>query len=536
MRKTVRKVAVLLMSVAIATFIASPVTYASSADIGIEPAYPKADNERTQSIFIMTLKPGEQASDGIHIVNSGKEAHTVEIYSTDSSSSVDGSFSCRQHAEAVKDVGKWVNLEKTKLTLEAGQQAIVNFSLVVPKGTGPGEHDGCIAVQDTANLPAKTGSGVLLGFRSAIRLAVTVPGKIVKHLTIKNVEVKHVANRGVSISPVAKNSGNVSLDVTARAQLVSIFGQETEVKSDAKYPIMQGATTGWAYVFDGPYWGGIYKARTSLSYNANPNSGIGQDVTNQQRVRKDSEWFVAYPAPLAGFAELAVLLSVVWLILTPLRRHMQRKKVSKHWQQYVVTEGDTLMSVAKRYDMKWKQLARHNRIKAPYLLETGKVLSVPSKHNRKARRALHSAESEWLSSDEQVNPVQPSVPQPTVIETPESQAQAEEPAALEWYTPGNATIATSRPPVSSIPKKQSSPNPLFPEPDDMPVLDWREGATEDELRQFGVIPDSSSVSGLDATWNIDEEESQNTKKNASKRRLTATKAKKTPRTTKKKSS
>jgi len=538
MRNTVQRVAVLFFGIMLAISSFAPLVSAGSADVGIEPAYPQADNERTQSIFIMQIKPEEQGKEGIHLVNSGKQAHTVEIYPTDSSSSVDGSFSCRQHAEQLKDVGTWVKLEKTNLTLEAGQQTVIDFTVTVPKGASPGEHDGCIAVQDVANLPAKSGSGVLLGFRSAIRLSVTVPGKIVKQLNILRVEIKHIENRGISVSPVAKNSGNVSLDVTARAQMVSVFGQETEIKSGAKYPIMQGATTGWAYAFDGPYWGGIYKARTSLSYNANPNSGIGQDVSSQQRIRKDSGWFIAYPDPLAAVAELAVLLALIWVIGTPLRHRMQRRSIAKKWQKYTVQDGDTLAKIAKQHAVRWKKLARHNHIKAPYLIETGLVLLVPKA--RKAKRTFRKAklttsELDWLSNDAPTVPEKQETIPDQSVPTPAIQAPNPEPLT-DWQPPQREVEIPPKPAQSSV---QSIPyvthaaavNPLFPEPDDVAVPDWRDGASEDELRQFGAIADSSSVSHIQNSWSIDEETPKKPTKKSTAKRSPSTKPRK--KTTKK---
>lgn len=517
MRNTVRKGGILFLSVIVALSVFAPSVFASSADVGIEPAYPRADNERTQSIFIMQLKPEESAKDGLHLVNSGKEAHTVEIYATDSSYSVDGSFSCRQHAEDVKDVGTWVKLDKTDVTLQAGEQVVVDFNVSVPKGTSPGEHDGCIAVQDKVNLPATSGSGVLLGFRSAVRLAVTVPGKIIKKLDIVRVEIKHVANRGVSVSSIARNSGNVSLDVTARAQLVSLFGQESAVKSDATYPIMQGSTTGWAYVFNGAYWGGIYKARTSLSYNADPNAGLGQGTSSQQRVRKDSGWFVVLPDPLAAVAELAAVGAVIWLIATPIRRRLHRRYVIKNWQKHIVGEGETLALIAKARGAKWKKIARQNHIKAPYIVEPGRTIMVPKqstttkKSKPKKRVKAVRSELDWLADEEQVpvEPVQQVTTVPPVERTPVAPVDVvEQPEQVGWQSPQQVAVYDSTDtPTSRVEQSRqpTSVNPLFPEPENADLPDWRDGASEDELRQFGVLGDSSSVPLLQDSWNIDEE-------------------------------
>lgn len=538
MSTTIRRAALLFLTAIIALTFATPVAFATTTDVGMEPAYPDPNNERSQSIFIMKIHPAEQGKNGVRLINSSKETRTVEIYPTDSVSSVSGSFSCRQRAEKAKDVGAWIALSETKLTLSPGEQKIVDFTVDVPKNTGPGEHDGCIAVQDSANLPATSGSGVLLGVRSAIRVAVTVPGEIVKKLTIVRVDIKHLENRAISVSPVANNSGNVSLDVTARAQLVSIFGQESKVKSNAKYPIMQSATMGWAYVFEGPYWGGLYKARTSISYNADPSVGIGQGESDLQRIRKDSGWFIAYPHPLAAVAELSVIGAIVWLVVTPLRRRLRRRRIAKNWQKYTVSENDTLALIAKKYNVKWKKLARHNRIKAPYLLEKDQVLFVPSAQKPKAKKRLKvmSQELDWLSE----SPSEPLATEPVPVATDQVPRHDDRPTveaqeSTDWQSPQrdamelDSTSSRKQTVPQSYTAHSSAPNPLFPEPDDVAVPDWRDGATDDELRQFGVITDSSSVSPIQDSWSIDEDSP--VKKTSTKRSATSKTRKKTTKKT-----
>lgn len=547
MRSTIQRAAFLFLTTMMAIAFICPVAFASTTDVGMEPAYPDPNNERSQSIFIMKLGPTEQGKNGVRLINSSKETRTVEIYPTDSVSSVSGSFSCRQRAEKAKDVGAWISLDQTKVTLGPGEQKIIDFTVSVPKNTGPGEHDGCIAVQDSANLPATSGSGVLLGVRSAIRIAITVPGKIVKKLTIIRVDIKHLEGRGISVAPVAKNSGNVSLDVTARAQLVSIFGQESKVKSNAKYPIMQGATMGWAYAFEGFYWGGIYKARTSLSYNADPNAGIGQGTSDLQRVRGDSGWFIAYPHPLAAVAELAVVGAFAWLIVTPLRRRMQRRHISRNWQKYTVMDGDTLAKIAKNHSIKWKKLARHNHVKAPYLIEKGQVLLVPVRRQTKKgfkKTKTTSPELDWLSDSASGQPSVEPVEEPSAVNQPKQDVPTVSPAANDWQAPQYEPKPLPPEPVENrtpaksyaAPAHSTTPNPMFPEPDDVAVPDWRDGASEEELRQFGVITDSSSVSHIQNSWSIDDENPEKPAEKTPKKRSSSTIATKPRKKTTKKTS
>ncbi len=518
MSKTVQRILWVVGLFVLAVSIASSTVYASSADVGIEPAYPVQGNDRTRSIYIMSLKAGEEGANGIRLINNGKEAHIVNIYPVDSSVSVDGSFSCRQKAEEVKAVGGWVTLDKTDLTIEPGEQVVVDFTVKVPSGTGPGEHNGCIAVQDQKNLPAKSGEGILLGFRSAIRLSITTPGKIIKKLTINTVEVERQKDGSYQVSPIAKNEGNVSLDVKSYAQLESIFGQLSKLKNDATCIVMPGATMACPYVFERPYWGGIYKAKTSLSYDADPLTEIGQTESKQQRVRKDSAWFVAFPDPLAGAAELAVLLVILWFIITPIRRRLRKRHVLSRWEKHIVTEGETLMSIAHERGAKWRTIAKHNRLKAPYLIEAGVPIIVPkvvATKTRKQRSKVWKSELDWFddeSTDLAAN--EAPVSRRTAIATTAAKPRQEQPK--EPQTRSEEALESQTPTYGGWVSPRSSSYQDEEEFDEDSV-DWREGADESELKKLENIKGLTAVPKIKSIWDSGKAKNEKPKKHRKKR-------------------
>lgn len=377
MKQYLRGVTYVLLAIVFLAAASVSTVAAQSSTVGITPAFPSEENPRTAAIFIHTIKPGESASDGILVVNNTKETRTVNLGVVDSSASVDGSFSCKQNTEKQTKVGTWISLEKKSVELAAGTNEIVKLAITVPKDAGPGEHGGCITAQDTKSYGAKKGSGVLLGFRSAVRVAITVPGKIVKELSIVRIETKRLAGGNYSVSPVAKNSGNVSLDVQTRAQLVSKLGQQTPIKDDAKYPIMPGATMGWPYVFERPFWGGFYRARVSISYNANPADGLGENMGAVKKVRAESGYFFMIPAPQAMAVYAAAVLLLVGLPLWRLRKRRIRKGLNTTWQAYTVQLGDTLAGLAATHGVRWKKIAKVNHLKAPYVLSEGQEMLLP---------------------------------------------------------------------------------------------------------------------------------------------------------------
>jgi hypothetical protein len=133
--------------------------------------------------------------------------------------------------------------------------------------------------------------------------------------------------------------------------------------------------------------------------------------------------------------------------------------------------------------------------------------SVAKPKPRKRIKAT-SSELEWLADEETV--VDTSVKQP--VEAPPERVTT--PASIdtssqnEWQSPqqviASDSITETQPNHSEQTRQAAVPNPLFPEPENADIPDWRDGASEDELRQFGVLQDSNSMPQLQDSWNIDE--------------------------------
>ncbi|PID31172.1 hypothetical protein CSA80_04015 [Candidatus Saccharibacteria bacterium] len=393
MRKHVQKMGYVL-TLTLLLSVCTPTLLAASGSIGIIPANPQSGNERSKGIFIHTLDGGDSVEDGVKIFNYTDEDRTVVLGAVDSIAASDGSFSCKQNTEERAAVGSWVKLSEDKVVVPAQSNKTVNFTVTVPKDAGPGEHGGCITAQDTRNFAPKSGRGVLLGFRNAIRLAITVPGELVKKLSYERVDIVRLENGNYTVSPVVKNEGNVSLDVTARVQLKSIFGGKSALK-EANFPVIRDATTSWAFEFERPFWGGLYKAYTSVSYDADPNYGLGRVSADQKKKRQDTGYFIMMPDPLALLIELGVLVVLLLMFVISRHRKRQQRKVYKKWQKYTVADTDTVMSIAAEYGIGWKQLARANRIKAPYILKEGAELRVPSAPAPHGNKKV----AQWLVDD-----------------------------------------------------------------------------------------------------------------------------------------
>jgi WxL Interacting Protein, peptidoglycan binding domain/LysM domain len=346
--------------------------------VGGRPAHPQTDNPRTKSIFIYALKDGRSASDGVTIYNNTNKRQTISVVPVDSVLSSGGSFACAQNSEPKKDVGAWIKLQTSEVTLSANSSKTVPFTVTVPQNADVGEHDGCIAIQaDSATKPTSK-SGVLLSFRSAIRVVVTIPGKIVKKLTLNSIGIDHLKNDDYVISPVAQNEGNVSLDTDVQIKLASIFGPTIGTKGGT-YPVLPRSKATWNFEYKHPFWGGWYHAYTTATYNSNPTAELGVDQGASKTVKLTSTVFFVAPTGWGGLIEALIVLALVaagWFFL---KKQRDIRHIREHWIDYKAKKDDDIKSVAAAHHTSWKKLVRVNKIKPPYDLHKDQKLKVPPK-------------------------------------------------------------------------------------------------------------------------------------------------------------
>lgn len=193
--------------------------------LGGLPAYPNPNDRKTSSWFIYGLPPGGQKQDGIMILNNTAEDVTVLVYPQDSIKSSDGGFALKQFGDSRAEVGRWVRLyddppevlattttdilqicdeEKQKpekrqreevqewcagkdsieVVLPALSNKVIPFIISIPEQTDVGEHTGGILIQKKEPEKSRSQGGILISTRVGVRIYETVPGEIIKNLTL----------------------------------------------------------------------------------------------------------------------------------------------------------------------------------------------------------------------------------------------------------------------------------------------------------------------------------------------------------------
>lgn len=351
----------------------------SSGGIGGRTTTVDPENPRTQSIFIYTMNHGDQTRDAILVANRTDEEKTILLSSVDGVVTNTGAYTCRQESEPITGMGAWLKLDKESVTLPAGGEEKVGFTVTVPDNADVGEHNGCIAMQ-ADQAPAEATGGVRLYMRQAIRTVATIPGELKRDLTISQFKVGKDETGFPEYLMSVENVGNVSADVDMRIHIKNSFNKEV-FATGGEYPVIPNETLTQNFNSNyRPMFGGWLTAEPSIKFDKRLGVFGTQDESAEFEVKQgEPVKFFLWPT-VAGWVVITSVVVIVgslvgWLILSK----RKSKKLRKNLNAHTVKQGDTLESLARTSGYSWKDIAKLNKIRAPYVLTEGQDLLIPSK-------------------------------------------------------------------------------------------------------------------------------------------------------------
>lgn len=368
----------------------------SGGGIGGRTTQVDPNNPRTQSIFIHEINRGKSASDKVLVINRTDKERTIELKSVDGITTNTGAYACRENAEEVKGSGAWVKLAKTELTLPAGGEEAVDFTIEVPANADVGEHNGCITFRDVEP-EVKSEGGVVLRMRQAIRTVITVPGKKQRNLGIKSLKQidnpKDESSQDQHFEMQISNQGNVSADVDAQIKIKNLFGFKV-AGNGGEYVVVPDNTLTQNFKTElRPIFGGWYRVESSLRYDKR--LGVfGTKDKNAEFEEKSGPSLTIFIWPTAlGWALIfLILLTIGVLVWWLINKRNKEKLANRHVARYVVRKGDTLVGLSERAGYDWKTIARMNGLKPPYALREGQSLRVPISDDKIRQLRQRSAE------------------------------------------------------------------------------------------------------------------------------------------------
>jgi len=160
---------------------------AGDGEMAIYPHEWDGENELTKHWFLYDLGPGATHEDKVTVENLGDSDLSLKIYAVDALTTSDGAFALENEDENKDDIGAWVSVSENELALGAKEKKAVAFTITIPEDASPGEHIGGIVIE---NADVQEGELLNLKTRVGVRIYETVPGDIVKKLSMEEIEVE----------------------------------------------------------------------------------------------------------------------------------------------------------------------------------------------------------------------------------------------------------------------------------------------------------------------------------------------------------
>ncbi|MEU6347399.1 DUF916 domain-containing protein [Streptomyces sp. NPDC046977] len=192
---------------------------------GAAPADTSAGKGRSR--FIYTLAPGSRVTDALAVVNRSGATIMLRVYASDAFTTPSGGIDLLTADKKPRDVGSWITMKSTTLTLKSQQSAVVPFTLTVPADATPGDHSGGMV---TSLITKTQGKTVRLDRRLGSRLYLRVTGPLKPALSVSDMHAVHygtlnpVGSGSLHVTYTVTNTGNVRLKAHQLIRAEGLFG------------------------------------------------------------------------------------------------------------------------------------------------------------------------------------------------------------------------------------------------------------------------------------------------------------------------
>ena len=206
-----------------------------------------------------SLEAGQTVEDKLTVVNDGKTAYDIAVYSRPYSVTNEAYEPDFTKTPANADAYGWVKFPKTKYRLEAGQSIEVPFSMTVPANAKPGGHYGVVFAETQPDEAAANGNAVIRKKRVGAILYATVKGDFITKGQLDSTHIPfwqpqpplHAESR-------ATNSGNSDFVNATEFTVKDVFGN-TKFTQIKEFTLLPGTSRVMSFDWNGASWLGFYK-------------------------------------------------------------------------------------------------------------------------------------------------------------------------------------------------------------------------------------------------------------------------------------
>lgn len=269
-------VSLLLLAILTPWILVSGIVHANDtgASFSLRPTFFPHPNARPRAYFIYDSTPTAVVEDSVEVRNVGTARGTVDLYPVDAITASSGGTAFANPGQKQHDVGAWINLSASQVTLNPGQSLNIPFRVTIPAHVRPGQHGGGILAEDL-NQPSQSAQSrsrtAFLHFQKQeiIGILINLPGTHIERLNATHItyDVQSTYQR-VLID--LQNTGTQLLHPTGSFQITDMAGQQLQqapLNLDTFLP--QTSIAYPFYIQQTTLQPGVYTAKLHLTYEGN---------------------------------------------------------------------------------------------------------------------------------------------------------------------------------------------------------------------------------------------------------------------------
>ena len=239
-----------------------------AANFDLQPVIDAHSTAKVRSYFILDARPGNTMQGSIQVTNSGTATGTVSLYGVDATTGQTSGTVYLSRTEAQHDVGTWLRLDTSQLTLAPGQSQVVSFQIIVPSTVRPGQHVGGIVAEGMVQVSSLQSNNLKVNVQKLTIVAVQInlPGKPIEQLVATGIQ-----NGGADSYQTLKlglsNTGTVMLKPYGTLQVTDARGHLLQNRSLKLNTFLPQTSINYPVDVENKALGaGNYQARLTLFY------------------------------------------------------------------------------------------------------------------------------------------------------------------------------------------------------------------------------------------------------------------------------
>jgi hypothetical protein len=293
--KTSMRTTRLVLSVAVLGLLVLGLSTTAQAvgSFSVRPGQSNPAEPATRAYFKPIVKPGGSISQTVIVSNGGPSTVHLLVYGVDGLTGQTTGTVYGNRGDRVHKAGLWVKAGISRISVPAGGEVSVPFTVRVPGLAKPGDHVAGIAFQDATHHTSSGSFRITEILREVIGIQIRVPGRAAPSLALGGVQLK--ALPGTPLASVVVALGNRGLKLCKPALAVSLRGPHGYHGRVARAldTVLPGDTVNYPLPWPGRLRHGSYAASATASCQ-------GHGVARVATVQLGKSLGVVVAAPRAG--------------------------------------------------------------------------------------------------------------------------------------------------------------------------------------------------------------------------------------------